>query len=178
MSRDWDEMVAVGRIARTHGNRGHVVVNPETDFATSRFQVHAVLYSRTGDRMEPLTINAVRFHDGRPIIGICGVETMSDAEQLAGVELRVPAAALVQLPPGVFYRHDLVGCAVTTVGGTSVGTVSRVEGSWGESRLVVRGAADEILVPLAATICVRVDPAARVIVIDPPEGLLDLNAAR
>ena len=39
MSDEWDEMALVGRIARTHGNRGHVIVNPETDFPEHRFQV-------------------------------------------------------------------------------------------------------------------------------------------
>ena len=35
---DWDEMVLVGRIARPHGLRGEVVVNPETDFLEERFR--------------------------------------------------------------------------------------------------------------------------------------------
>ena len=46
----------------------------------------------------------------------------------------------------------------------------------GSSVLAVEGAAGEVLVPLPTTICRVIDPAARRIVIDPPEGLLELNA--
>ena len=48
------------------------------------------------------------------MIGIDGVETMNDAEALAGLELRVPVERLAPLPRGTFYRHDLVGCRVET----------------------------------------------------------------
>jgi 16S rRNA processing protein RimM len=176
MSAEWDEMALVGRIARTHGNRGHVIVNPETDFPERRFQIGHVLYRRRGDRVEAVTINAVRFHQGRPIIGISGVATMNDAEEWADAELRVPTEALTQLPASVYYRHDLVGCTVQTVAGATVGTVVEVEGSLSKSRLIIRGTGDEVIVPLAAPICVRIDLAARLIVIDPPDGLLELNA--
>jgi 16S rRNA processing protein RimM len=171
----WNEMVTVGRVARAHGNRGHVIVNPDTDFPESRFRVGGVLWARREGRAAPVTIEAVRFHRGRPILGLSGVASMNEAQAMAGVEFRVPAAALEPLGEGEFYRHDLVGCRVTTPDGTRVGTVLRVEGDRAISRLVVEAGGGEVLVPLAAEICVRIDPAAGVIVIDPPEGLLDLN---
>ncbi len=177
MSHGWDEMARVGRVARTHGNRGQVIIDPETDFPERRFQVGRVLYAQRAGRVEPLTIDAVRFHRGRPIVGLRDVVTMNDAVALVEAELRVPTEALAELPTGVYYRHDLVGCTVTTAAGAPVGTVTEVEGSLGRSRLVVRGPGNEILVPLVAPICVRIDPGARVIVIDPPDGLLELNAA-
>ena len=46
MSNGWDEMATVGRVARTHGNRGHVILHPETDFPERRFQVGRVLYAQ------------------------------------------------------------------------------------------------------------------------------------
>ena len=59
-------------------------------------------------------MTTARFHRGRPVIGIAGVETMNDAETLAGLELRVPVERLAALPSGTFYRHDLIGCRVET----------------------------------------------------------------
>ena len=101
---------------------------------------------------------------------------MSDAEALAGQELRVPVDRLAPLPGGTFYRHDLIGCRVETPAGELVGTVESVEGTLSGSRLVVSAASrGEVLIPLVANICIAVDPAAKRIVIDPPEGLLDLN---
>jgi 16S rRNA processing protein RimM len=71
----------------------------------------------------------------------------------------------------------LIGCRVETGSGAAVGVVRDVEGTVGGSRLIVDGGSrGEILIPLAAEICRAIDIAAQRIVIDPPEGLLELNA--
>ena len=169
-------MAGVGRIARAHGIRGQVIVSPDTDFPEERFRPGAELFIERNGAIQALTLTSVRFHRDRPVIGIAGVETMSDAEALAGRELRVPVDRLAPLPGGTFYRHDLIGCRVETSAGELVGTVENVEGTLSGSRLVVAAASrGEVLIPLVAKICIAVDPAAKRIVIDPPEGLLDVN---
>jgi 16S rRNA processing protein RimM len=175
---NWEDMALVGRIARAHGIRGQVIVNPETDFPEERFQPGAELWIERGGRIETRTVASVRFHRGRPVIGLNGVETMNDADALAGLELRVPVERLTALPSDTFYRHDLIGCRVDTHDGRTVGVVRDVEGTVTGSRLVVDGADGEVLIPLVAVICTVVDPAAKRIVIDPPEGLIEVNAAR
>lgn len=175
MSAAWDEMAVVGRVARAHGNRGQVIVDPETDFPEERFRIGSVYHVRRGGSVEALAVTAVRFQHGRPILGLAGIDTMDAAESLAGAELRVPVESLRRLPEHSYYRHDLIGCAVQTADGRLIGQVTAVEGSPAESRLVVTGDGGEILVPLAREICVRIDLAARTIVVAPPEGLLDLN---
>lgn len=171
-------MAVVGRVARTHGIKGHVYVNPDTDFLEERFAVGAVLnVGRSGDDWRPMSVTAVRFHQGRPVIALSGIADMNAAVALNGAELRVPLTELAELPDGTFYRHDLVGCQVETVDGTVVGTVTHVDGDAGEHRLVVTGTdGTEILVPLVEAICPSIDPLHRRIVIAPPEGLLELNA--
>jgi 16S rRNA processing protein RimM len=174
----WEDMVLVGRVARPHGLRGQVVVNPETDFVEERFRVGSVLWTRGPRGDEMLTVASSRVQGGRPVVGFASFARVEDAEGLAGQELRVPEAALQTLEPGRFYHHQLVGCAVETVDGTRVGEVERVEGGTGGSRLAIAGARGEILIPLAADICVEIDVASRRIRIDPPDGLLDLNEIR
>jgi 16S rRNA processing protein RimM len=171
----WDEMALVGRIARAHGIRGQVIVNPETDFPEDRFRPGVELFIERGGRIEALRVTTSRFQGPRPVIGIEGVTTMNDAETLAGRELRVPVERLVALPADTFYRHDLVGCVVETRDGRRIGPVTDVEGSMTGSRLVVESAGGEVLIPLVAAICTVVDPAAKRIVIDPPEGLIETN---
>ena len=169
-------MALVGRIARAHGIRGQVILNLDTDFPHERFYPGAELFTLRGGQVTTLTVTTVRFQNGRPVIGLAGIDTMNLAESLAGLELRIPAGQLAALPAGAFYQHDLVGCRVETSGGAEVGVVTAVEGTAGASRLVVAGAAGEVLIPLAEAICTTIDPGTRRIVIDPPEGLLDLNA--
>jgi 16S rRNA processing protein RimM len=175
----WDDMVLVGRIARAQGHRGQVIVDPATDFPEERYKPGSTVYIQRGGAVEPLVITAARFHRGRPVIALEGVDTMNAAEDLAGSELRVAVDALHPLPPGRFYEHDLIGCAVETTEGLAVGVVTKVEGGGDGSRLVVQGrGADEILIPMTDAIVTGVHLAARRIVVQPPDGLLDVNVTR
>jgi 16S rRNA processing protein RimM len=168
-------MVLVGRIARPHGVRGQVIVNPETDFVEDRFVSGATMWTRSDRGDEALTITAARVQNGRPVIGFAGLSRIEDVERLAGLELRVPEDALRSLGDGVYYHHQLIGCSVETVGGARIGEVSRVDGGAGGSLLAVTGARGEVLIPFAQHICVEIDVAGRRIRVDPPDGLLELN---
>jgi 16S rRNA processing protein RimM len=167
-----NDLLLVGRVGRAHGIRGQVVVNPDTDFMEDRFRVGQILRVGPAERTREYEIVEVRIHQGRPIVRFAGIESMNDAETLAGAELWVPEASLEPLPAGTFYRHDLVGCEVRDVRGTVLGKVTHVEGSLDRSHLVVDG---HMMIPLVDGICVAVDIAGRCITVDPPEGLVDLN---
>ena len=167
-----ESLLLVGRIALPHGIRGQVAVNPETDFMEDRFKVGRILRVGPAERTREYEIREVRFHKGRPIVQFAGIDTMTDAEALAGAELWVPEAGLAPLPERTFYRHDLIGCDVQDTQGAGLGRVTAVEGPLDRSYLVVDG---HMLIPLVGGICVSVDIAARCVTVDPPEGLLDLN---
>ena len=168
------ELLLIGRVARAHGNKGQVIVNPETDFAEDRFAEGKVLIVEQAGSQTERRIRAVRFQQGRPIVAFDGIDSMNDAEALAGAELKLPVSELRPLPERTYYHHDLVGCEVRTAEGAVVGKVTGVEGTLERSRLVVAREGGELQVPMVETICLSIDPAGRVIVIDPPEGLLDL----
>lgn len=172
---DADERLLIGRVARSHGNRGQVIVNPETDFAEQRFIAGQVLFVGRDAHLMPRRIDAVRFQQGRPIVGFEGIDTMDAAEALAGAEIWIARREIEPLPPGTYYHHDLVGCEVRDGADAVIGRVTAVEGPMEQSRLVVQGARGEILIPLVADICVQVDPSRGRIVVQPPGGLLELN---
>jgi 16S rRNA processing protein RimM len=169
-------MVLVGRIARPHGIRGQVIVNPETDFVEDRFRVGAQFWTRSPRGEEQLTVTSARVQNGRPVLGFEGFSSIDDVERLAGLDLRVPEEDLQPLGAGMYYHHQLIGCAVDTVAGKRVGHVVRVEGGAAGSLLQVEGPRGQVLIPLAVAICVEIDVGAKRIRIDPPEGLLDVNA--
>lgn len=174
----WDDMVLVGTIARPHGLKGHVVVNPQTDFADERFAHGEVLWTRSDRGDEQLVVNSVRVQGGRPVIGFAGFDAIEDVERLAGLELRVPEASLHALAEGTYYQHQLIGCEVETTAGERIGSVVRVDGGAAASLLAVDGSRGEILIPLARDICPLVDVDAKRIVVRAPDGLLDLNETR
>ncbi len=174
---DWDDAILVGVVARTHGNRGEVIVNSETDFPEDRFREGAQLLTRRKDG-SPATfeVATMRMHRGRPVILFTGIASMNDAELLAGLELRVGAdhGDADRLDEGEYYHRDLIGCTVVTDSGESIGEVTAVEGVRPATRLVVRSRRNEVLIPLADEIC-TVDVAAKRITVRPPDGLLELN---
>jgi 16S rRNA processing protein RimM len=169
-----EDLLLVGRVARAHGNKGQVIVNPETDFAEDRFQPGRIVV--VGEGPTERAITSARFQQGRPIIGLEGIESMDDAERLAGAELKMRTRDLAALPEGTHYRHDLVGCEVQDTDGRLIGVVTAVEGPMERSRLVIDAPHGEVLIPLVPEICVEVTPAAKKIRIQAPEGLIELNA--
>ncbi|MEP6594054.1 MAG: ribosome maturation factor RimM [Acidobacteriota bacterium] len=166
-----DDLLLVGRVARPHGIRGQVIVTPETDFPGDRFRNGQTLLVGAADRPVERRITEVRFHQGRPILALDGIETMDAAEGLAGAEVWVHQGGLEPLPAGTYYRHDLVGCEVQDRSGGVIGRVTAVEGTLDRSYLVVDG---HVMLPLVEGICAEVDMAARRIVVDPPAGLLEI----
>ena len=174
---NWEDAILIGVIARTHGNRGEVIVNPETDFPEERFHTGARLMSRAKDgRPGTLEVASMRMHQGRPVILFKGIASMDDAELLAGTELRIAEDErdTELLDQGQYFHRDLIGCAVVTEGGDPIGEVRAVEGDGNATRLVVRSRRNEVLIPFADEIC-TVDLANKRIVVRPPEGLLELN---
>jgi 16S rRNA processing protein RimM len=173
-----DDLVLVGRIARSHGLRGDVIVDPETDFVDERFASGSELLIRRATGLETVRIATVRFHKHRPIVRFDGIESVEQADALRDVDLWIRAADRAPLPAGEYYHDALIGCRVETTTGAAVGIVARIDGPRGGALLVVHRDGDparEVLIPLAEAICPIVDPAAGRIVIDPPEGLLDVN---
>jgi 16S rRNA processing protein RimM len=171
-----DGLILVGHVARAHGNKGQVIVNPETDFAEERFAAGTTLL--VGDPLVERRVATVRFQQGRPIVGFEGIDTMDAAEALAGAPIKVAEAALAPLPDGTYYRHQLVGCEVQDTDGRIIGVVAAVEGPIEASRLVIDAPHGEVLIPLNADICVEVAPEAKRIRVAAPEGLIDLNAKK
>ncbi len=170
--------VVVGVVGRTFGRRGEVFVEPRNG-APDRFDgIRSVRVGRPGSgatiRRE---IRSARILRGRPVLGLEGVEDIGTAESLRGYELRIAESERASLPEGVFYFDELIGCRAESPAGATIGEVAGVEEAGGGILLVVRlaGGGGDALVPFVERICPVVDPAARRIVMDPPDGLLEVN---
>ncbi len=174
MSTEPDDTVVVGRIGRPHGVRGEVTVEVRTDDPDLRFAPGAVLRTEPADR-GPLTIAGRRWHREVLLLVIDGIESREAAEELRNTELHVPVAELPALEdPDVFYDHQLVGLAARLPDGTELGTVSAVRHEGAELLVVRRVDGGELLVPFVTAIVPTVDVTGGLVVVDPPEGLLDL----
>lgn len=128
-----------------------------------------------GARRE-LQVEAVWPHKGLVVLKFAGVDSISEAELLAGCELQVPLAERAELPPGAHYISDLMGCMVLDQG-REIGPVADVTFGAGEAPLlVVRRGKEEHLLPMAEEFLEALDVAHKQIRMRLPEGMLELNA--
>ena len=175
---DWEtaELVAVARVAKTRGVRGEVVANLLTDFPERFDRLEELVAVGPAGGRELLAIENHWFHGARVVFKFEGYDAPETAQALVGRELAVPESEAVELEEGEFYDWQLSGCRVETTEGQDLGTVRELLRAGGDAPLlVVRDEGGrERLIPFAESICVEVDTDARLIRVDPPEGLLEL----
>jgi 16S rRNA processing protein RimM len=178
--------LVIGRVARSHGVRGELVVDVRTDEPELRFADGTVLKGRLPrtKAVQEYAVESAREHSGRLLVHLHGVADRSAADALRGMLFLIDTA---DLPPSQdseeYYDHELEGLSVQLTDGTLVGTVTEVLHSAAGELLSVRAADNgiaesggqgrEILIPFVTAIVPTVSIAERLIVIDPPEGLLD-----
>jgi 16S rRNA processing protein RimM len=178
-------LLVVGHIGRPHGIRGEVSVTVRTDEPDARFVPGAVFTTEVprvttapGAYRVPdkLTLESLRWHQGRVIAQFEGVHDRNLAEALRGVLLQVDSAE-VDPPqdPDEFHDHQLVGLRVVSVDGADLGTVARIDHAPASDLIVLdKTAGGTALIPFVSQIVPAVDLAGGRVVVDPPEGLLDL----
>jgi 16S rRNA processing protein RimM len=166
------DLVAVGRVGAPRGLRGDVFVEPWTDSPDERFVPGAVLYT---NGKGVVTVADAYLSGGKQVVHFREVDDRDAAAALRDTQLFIPAASRPALAdPDEFYDSDLVGLAVHHADGASVGTVTDVAHTSSAAYLVVDVDGREWLIPFVRAIVPSVDLAAGRVVIDPPEGLLEL----
>lgn len=166
--REWVTVAILGRARGIRGELTAIALSKPERYASLR----EVFLFPEGSRRE---VESAWFHDNRLILKFRGVDTMSDAEPLAGCEVRVPRAERMRLEPDEYFESDLIGCEVIERdGGASLGRVTRFEDGGSSGVLEVEG---RLLIPFVRAICVAIQPEARRIVVDLPAGLKELNQA-
>ncbi len=173
--------MAVARIVKPQGRRGEVAAEILTDFPERFARVRRAYLEQHGREPRAVEVENTWPHKGRVILKFSGVDTISQANGLRGLHVLVPREEKTPLPEHHYYVWELRGCRVVAEQGgkpREVGTVTGVEPTGGVDLLHVTPAGragGEVLIPLAQEICKRIDTKAKIIVIDPPEDLLELN---
>jgi 16S rRNA processing protein RimM len=168
----------IGRVAKSHGIRGEVLIDVRTDEPEQRFAIGTVLRGRRqkSDTTTEYTVTAAREHSGRLLVSLSGVTDRDTADALRGLLFVIDTADLVPSDdPDEFYDHELEGLPVRLIDGTPLGTVTEVLHSAAGELLSIRSTDDgrEILVPFVTAIVPQVSVTDG-IVVDPPDGLLDV----
>src|ERR1044072_3922563 len=168
------ELVVIARAVKPRGLKGEIVAELLTDFPDRFEDVGELILLSRGAERTTKQLGGYWVQNDRVVLKVAGYDDVETAKELVGFEFAVPEQDRVPLPADHYYDWELEGCTVK-VGAESIGTVKSVLKTGGAEILVVTGeSGKERLVPLADSIVVEVDIAGKTIVIDPPEGLLDL----
>lgn len=116
---------------------------------------------------------AVR-HGKKFLLALKMFNTMDEVLPFVGRELYVTQDQLPDLPAGEYYWRDLVGLQVVTVAGEALGTVTGIIPTGSNDVYVVQGEVREYLIPALEEVVTEIDLDRRIMMVDPPEGLLDL----
>jgi 16S rRNA processing protein RimM len=192
----------VARILHPRGNKGEVAAELLTDFPQRLTKLREVFVGHAKGKSEPQRMGLLscwlsQNHRGQVVFHFEGIHSISEAEKFRGLEVLLPFEKRVLLPAGQYFVSELIGCSVFETPATPpvvssspcllaeapalLGTVSDVqfpgEEMVGTPLLGVETSQGELLIPLAADICTKIDPVARRIDVVLPEGLRDLNPA-
>ncbi|MCZ2859863.1 ribosome maturation factor RimM [Blastococcus sp. VKM Ac-2987] len=173
------DTVVVGRIGRPHGVRGLATVEVRTDDPDRRFAPGAVLATDPPER-GPLTVVDKRWHSGTLLLQLADAsgavyDVREAVDELRNTLLVVPIADLPEIEePDSYYDHQLVGLAARLPDDSVLGEVTGVRHEAQDLLVVRRAEGGEALIPFVSAIVPTVDVAGGFLVVDPPEGLLDL----
>lgn len=186
-------LLVVGQIGKPHGIRGEVSVAVRTDEPEERFVAGSVFTTEvprdrrvsTAPAAAPgivyevpptLVLESVRWHQGRGIAQFEGVHDRSVAEALRGVLLQVESSGLKPpSDPDEFHDHELVGLSVVSSDGAVIGRVARIDHAPASDLIVLdKSGGGTALIPFVSALVPTVDVAGGRIVVDLPDGLLDL----
>ncbi|ALC06238.1 Ribosome maturation factor RimM [Corynebacterium deserti GIMN1.010] len=163
----------IGKVVKSHGIRGEVVVEITTDEPEIRFAKGEVLNGKQAGKDHSLTIDAARAHQGRLLIKFKEVPDRNVADSLRGTRFFAPPLEVEDDDDG-FYDHELEGLRIIH-NGEDIGEVTGVmHGPAGEILEVKLTSGKEALIPFVHAIVPDVDLDEGTATITPPDGLLDL----
>ncbi|MGA7255623.1 MAG: ribosome maturation factor RimM [Terracidiphilus sp.] len=174
--------VWLARIRRPQGRKGEVFAEILTDFPEKFAERRRLWLLSEKAAAEPLPAELTAFwlHKGGVVLQFAAVDSISEAETLAGLIVAIPLAARAAPQPNAIHIADLIGCTVVDVAAELprvLGKIENVERPAGAAPiLIVRSPGGEVLIPFAQSYLRKLDPDNRRIEMALPEGLADLNA--
>ena len=194
MTQSTPAWIVLAHLLRPQGRKGELLADLFTDFP-ERFENQRRVFLAApgfdGEAAEARPAEVVAFwlpvgkNEGRVVLQLAGIDSISDAESIAGKDVLVPHEERLPLDNESVYISDLVGCTVYD-GSLPVGVVEDVQFAMtadGARRLddaapllAVRSSeGDEILIPFAKAFLVSANTAAKRIDMALPAGLLEIN---
>lgn len=165
----------LGYITRKHGLQGEVSVFLDVDYPEDYSQMDSVFIAAPGnDTLIPYFIESIQILENKAVIKFEGIETVEEAENLKSSQLFLPLDLLPELEEGQFYYHEIIDYRVKDVTKGELGTVKQIYEVPSHDLIGMEYKNKEVLIPVKDEVIINVDKKHKLLVVDLPEGLLEL----
>lgn len=174
---DRARLLAVGRLRKPHGLKGECAVFPLTAEPDAVLAPGATIWliDLTGQEVAgPLKIVRSRGYHRQWLVTFEGHEDRAAVEPWGGLFLALPETEVTPPAEGEVWLHELAGFAVQDRAGAPLGLVTAALELPAGVTLEVQGPKREFLLPFRKEFVREVDREGRRLVVELPEGLLDL----
>lgn len=167
------DTLEVGKIVNTHGLRGEVKVISWTDYPEDFEDIEKV-YIKRKSGMEELDITNIKYQKNNLILKFKQITSIEEAEKYKNMILLADRDALGELPEGVYYVADLIGCKVITDDDRELGKISDVINTGSNDIYEVSGGEKKRYIPVIDEVVLNVDIEEKKVIIHMIDGLEDL----
>ncbi len=173
MNTPSEPLFELGRVRKIHGLHGSLVLSV-FKFALPTLEKIETIYMELGSSRVPFFIEEISSLKEDFLVTLRGVNDAEKAKHLVGAKLFADQDLLSVKDPHSFYPFEIIGFMAKDVHFGELGPVLKVEESPGQDLLVILKDSKEVLVPIVSHFITSVDRDSKVILLDLPEGLIDL----
>lgn len=165
------ERIIIGKILSPHGVRGEVKVQPLTDYPERFHKTKKVWADAKKDYLE---IIHIREQPGIFLMKFRGVDDRNEAEKLTNSFLTIDPDQVMELPPGHYYRFQIIGLGVYDMQGIYLGELADIlETGANDVYVVKRAEKKDLLIPALKSIVQEIDMQEKRMRVQLPAGLDD-----
>ena len=169
-----DDFYYLGKILKTHGNKGQVMVHLDVDDPDIYQKLESVYLDLHGERIPFFIASLELKHNRKAVVKFQDFDNLEDAESLQGLEMYLPITELPALKGNRFYYHEIVGFNVFDEVHGNIGVIDDILELPHQSLFQIRFGEKEILIPVVDEIIQKVDRRKKLLMIAAPPGLIEI----
>jgi 16S rRNA processing protein RimM len=170
-----DDCFLLGKITKPFSFKGEVVLWMDVD-DPEPYEAVETLWIPQHNMLVPYAVESLRASKDRYVVRLADVTTEDQAKSLAGKDVWLPASVMAPIEEGRFYFHEVQGWKVVDLAShEDIATIVHVvdQGAYPMLEVTLVGG-QQGFIPLPDHVEVQVLREARTLVVELPEGLLDV----
>ena len=164
----------LGKIVRKYSFKGELLAKLDTD-QPELYEHLDAMFVQVRNNLIPFFIEKSQLHKSDLLrIKFEDVDTEADADALMKSELYLPLEFLPKLEGNKFYFHEVIGFKINDKNFGEVGTIKAINDSTAQALFEVDRNGVEVLIPMNDEFILKVDREAKTVLVETPEGLINL----